>query len=89
MKKWKSCAEWDCTIPGFHTNNVTTDAHDTRKAAEAVCRALERDGLGGDGVFYPVRTWVEHSSLPNAEGESRAASARTLHPLVGNSGGAE
>jgi len=30
---------------------------------------------------------IESSS--NAEGESRAASARTLHPLVGLSGGGE
>jgi hypothetical protein len=59
MKKWKSCAEWDKSIPGFHTCGVTEDEHETKEQAEAVCRMLKREGLGGEGRFYPIRTWVE------------------------------
>ena len=57
MRSWKSNAEWDKSL-GFE-NNVTTDTHHTRGAAEAVCNMLERDGLGGDRKHFPIKTWVE------------------------------
>jgi hypothetical protein len=55
--RWKSCAEWDA-CHGFE-NNMTTDTHDTKEAAEAVCRGLRREGLGGERIHFPLRTWVE------------------------------
>ena len=67
MKEWKSCAEWPAgALHLASDDNTTRDGHDTEDAAQSVCRALERGGLGGDGVLFPVRTWVEHSSLPNS-----------------------
>jgi len=59
MKKWKSNAEWDKSIPGFHQNQITTDMHETKEQAEHVCKLLRTDGLGQEGRFFPVKTWVE------------------------------
>ena len=59
-KKFRSCAEWDSDIPGFHQNNITTDLHETEDQAKAVCRGLERTGLGGEGKHFPKRTWTEN-----------------------------
>jgi len=57
--RFYSYAEWDKHIPGFHQRNTTRDEHDTQRQAEAVCDALKRDGLGGEGKFFPLRTWTE------------------------------
>lgn len=54
--KWHSNAEWDHKH-GF-PNNVTTDTHQTKEQAEAVCRGLKLEGLGGERIHFPVRTWV-------------------------------
>jgi len=60
MKKWQSCAEWPPGhIIGADPENVTTDKHWTREEAEAVCRLLEEEGLGGERIHFPVRTWVD------------------------------
>jgi hypothetical protein len=56
-ERWRSCAEWH-PCHGF-PDNTTTDEHDSRGAAEAVCRGLNRMGLGGERIHFPVRTWVE------------------------------
>jgi hypothetical protein len=67
MKEWKSCAEWSAgALHLASDDNTTRDGHDTESQAAAVCRALESDGLGGDGRIFPLRTWVE-SSKPNNE----------------------
>jgi len=65
MKKWKSIAEWD-SCHGFE-NNITTDYHHTKEAAEAVCRMLERDGLGGEHRHFPVKTRTEEIEEPDTE----------------------
>ena len=55
MKQYKSIAEWG-------KNSIvrySEDFHDTEEQANAVCRMLERDGFGGMGVIFPVRTMVE------------------------------
>lgn len=39
--------------------NVSTDQHHTKKGAQAVCDALERNGFGGEGKIFPIETWVE------------------------------
>lgn len=57
---WKSCAEWE-PQHGF-PDNTTTDTHDSREAAEAVCRGLQRQGLGGERIHFPVRVWVEEQA---------------------------
>ena len=64
--KWKSCAEWlKGHIVGAERENVTTDTHDTKSQAEAVCKMLERDGLGGERCHFPVKTWVEEIECTN------------------------
>jgi len=40
-------------------DNQTTDTHETKKQAEAVCRMLEKDGLGGGRLWFPIKTKVE------------------------------
>ena len=57
--KWTSWAEWPKGhIVGASPENTTSDTHETREAAEAVCAMLRRDGLGGERCHFPVRTWV-------------------------------
>lgn len=56
-KQWRSCAEWE-PVHGF-LNNITTDDHYTEDAAKAVCKILDKEGLGGNGNDFPVRTWTE------------------------------
>ena len=59
-KKWKSCAEWEPSVyTGVDGKHVTTDTHYGKDAADGVCNLLERDGLGGDRVNFPIKTWVE------------------------------
>lgn len=57
MGCWRSIAIWDSSH-GF-LDNMTIDEHGTRDEAESVCRMLERDGLGGDCIHYPISTRVE------------------------------
>ena len=64
MKQWKSIAKWD-SCHGFY-NNETTDEHETKEQAESVCRLLERDGLGGERIHFPISTRVEE--LPSHVG---------------------
>jgi hypothetical protein len=65
--RWKSCAQWPDGLLSFgyaDHNNTTTDLHDTMEQAEAVCRMLEREGLGGERIHFPLKTWVEPPALP-------------------------
>jgi len=58
VKRWKSCAMWpDACCPAI--GNYSEDTHETKAQADAVCAALRRDGFGGDGKFFPIRTWTE------------------------------
>lgn len=59
--RWRSCAEWDA-CHGFQ-DNKTTDLHDTPEQAAGVCRLLEKEGLGGERIHFPVRTWVEKKAV--------------------------
>jgi hypothetical protein len=36
----------------------SSDKHQTEREALAVCKLLEKEGYGGDGEIFPVRTWV-------------------------------
>lgn len=59
MEKWQSNAEWPIGVCSTRNgDNVTTDRHRTRAEAENVCFMLERDGFGGLGKHFPIRTWV-------------------------------
>jgi hypothetical protein len=58
--RWKSCAEWQMAT----RLEVTVDEHDTQDQADGVCKILERDGLGGDKILFPLRTWVEAPNMP-------------------------
>lgn len=53
MKKWKSFAKWP------FNGSTTSDGHDTKDQAVAVCRMLEKDGWGGEGEYFPSKTWIE------------------------------
>lgn len=67
MKKFQSCARWE-EKHGFH-ENITKDQHDTQDGAESVCRLLSRDGLGREGIHFPVETWVEeYQEIPMPHG---------------------
>lgn len=59
--KYKSIAQWRKNEVKHlgNTNNISEDTHDTKEQAEAVCRMLERDGFGGNGQIFPIRTWIE------------------------------
>jgi len=62
IKEWTSNAEWPWpkgSVVQKRANDKTTDFHYTEAEAKAVCRMLERDGLGGEGKIFPIRTWVE------------------------------
>ena len=61
---WKSCAEWPPEAYSFN-GGVSEDTHGTKEFAEAICRQLERDGFGGGGIHYPLRTWVEEIKAHN------------------------
>lgn len=58
QKRWASFAKWP---PGhiYGCDDTTTDKHETREQAEAVCLMLRRDGFGGERCHFPQRTWVE------------------------------
>lgn len=38
---------------------VSRDTHRTKEQAEAVCRMLNKDGFGGEGVSFPLSTEVK------------------------------
>lgn len=65
--KYKSCAQWHPGHVYYPVKDITTDIHDTKEQAEAVCRMLERDGLGGERIHFPIKTWVEEQ--PETLGE--------------------
>jgi len=59
---YHSNAEWpvDERLPSLkNSDNTTMDKHDTKEQAVAVCRMLEQQGFGGEGIIFPIRTWVD------------------------------
>lgn len=60
-RRWRSCARW-AHKHGFE-HDLTTDLHDSKAAAVAVCDMLMRDGLGGERCHYPLDTWVEEAPV--------------------------
>jgi hypothetical protein len=77
------------SIPGGEPGYAPRDCSDSRCAVCKQRNSSVRHHVNDDGS---VTVWhcnvvgcSNHIDYPNAEGESRAASARTLHPLVGDS----
>ena len=58
MKYYKSNAQWSEGMMDGFDNDISTDKHGTESMAQCVCRALEREGFGGEGKVFPIRTWV-------------------------------
>ena len=60
MSNYKSNAEWppDVYEGSVEGDHVTTDTHHSESSALAVCGMLSRQGFGGMGKDYPVKTWV-------------------------------
>lgn len=55
-----SNAKWpdDSGVHDSYGEPESQDRHSTEREALSVCKMLERDGLGGEGKIFPVRTWV-------------------------------
>ena len=57
---WLSIAVWPRpAVELGNEDNSSTDKHATKEAAQAVCRLLRKNGLGGDGKIFPIATSVE------------------------------
>ncbi|MDZ8119532.1 hypothetical protein [Pontiella agarivorans] len=62
-KRFRSHAQWpEGSVMQKKAKDHTMDCHATEAAAQAICRMLERDGLGGEGKIFPIKTWVEDLS---------------------------
>jgi len=61
QKKITSNAQWpqDST---FGTIADSSDIHDTYIDACTACAKLEKDGFGGSGVVFPIRTWIDYAN---------------------------
>lgn len=58
--KWQSNVVWpNGSIYAINDDYTTSDLHEKRSDAVAVCNMLTKDGLGGEGKIYPMRTSVE------------------------------
>lgn len=66
MPYYRSIATWPKGLiyNVVEGDDTTIDRHDTREQAEAVCRQLERHGLGGERIHFPVSTRVEEIHEP-------------------------
>lgn len=97
MKKFTSNAKWPenkyTKLLAFD-NYITSDKHETAEQAQAVCEALEKDGLGGEGNVYPSETYVRPITtvamvgIPNDRGLHVVCSANDKntinHVIVGD-----
>lgn len=69
--EWTSNAEWPRQVyRGIDGSGITTDTHSSEYAAQCVCEALEREGFGGEGKHFPIRTWV--SRIPSTQPKDAA-----------------
>jgi len=60
MITYFSNAEWPegAGVLNSYGERKSQDSHQTERAALSVCKMLEKDGLGGNGVIFPIRTWA-------------------------------
>ena len=72
---WTSHAQWPLeTYKGMYGDGISTDTHQTQAQAEAVCAALRREGFGGEGKSFPLKTWV----TPNDKIHARRKASRAM-----------
>lgn len=56
---WTSHAQWPLEVYlGMYGDGISTDTHNTREGALAVCDGLRREGFGGQREHFPLRVWV-------------------------------
>jgi len=55
-----SNAEWPIKagVMNEYGQSKSQDSHQSERSALSVCKMLEKDGLGGIGAFFPIKTWV-------------------------------
>jgi hypothetical protein len=58
-RKYRSIVLWPDSVSTGRTPNESFDTHANRESAEAVCRGIEREGLGGERKIFPISTRVE------------------------------
>lgn len=56
---WQSVILWPDSVSTGVVPNESTDLHRDQASAKAVCRGVEREGLGGEGKVFPLSTRVE------------------------------
>ena len=57
---WESKAIWPHPeVSTGNTENSSTDTHTSEEQARFVCDALKREGLGGEGLIFPISTRVK------------------------------
>lgn len=59
MTQYKSIAVWPKEVSCGNERNESDDTHATKEQAEAVCRGLMREGLGGERKIFPVSVRIE------------------------------
>lgn len=57
---WLSVAKWPYPAVSLsNTENISTDTHATEREAYNVIAMLERDGFGGEGIIFPLKTYIK------------------------------
>ncbi len=63
--KNQSNALWPADVyKGMYGDSISTDTHRSEEDAQAVCRALEREGFGGERKHFPLKTWTSEEQQP-------------------------
>jgi beta-glucosidase-like glycosyl hydrolase len=52
---WISKIYWPPEVRIGNEGNFSEDTHQTEGQAKAVCRGVQREGLGGEGKIFPVK----------------------------------
>ena len=58
-QEYRSNAQWPKGTCGGHRGDCSSDIHWSKGCAEGVCALLEREGFGGEGKVFPIKTWVD------------------------------
>jgi hypothetical protein len=62
-EKFQSNAQWPLDVyRGMDGSGISTDTHGSAHQAQFICAALEREGFGGEGKHFPIRTWVSEAT---------------------------
>lgn len=64
--KNQSNALWPADVyKGMYGDSISTDTHRSEEDAQAICRALEREGFGGgERKHFPLKTWTSEEQQP-------------------------